>query len=122
MARESSSRGGTGAWKFTGIPVGSFTVSASKAGYATRSLTRTTDGAETWASFGLSPASAPTGTAILQGVIYYGTSSANRIPNATVTLSTGQTLTADGNGYYKLSNLPPGTVTISATAPGYAAS
>ncbi|HWO20106.1 MAG TPA: N-acetylmuramoyl-L-alanine amidase [Kofleriaceae bacterium] len=110
----------TGAWQFAGVPVGSFTVSASKTGYMTRSLTRTTDGAETWASFGLSPANAPTGTAILQGVIYYGTSSANRIPNATVTLSTGQTLTADANGYYKLSNLPPGTVTIAATAPGYA--
>ena len=110
----------TGAWQFAGVPAGSFTVSASKTGYLTRSITRTTDAAQTWASFGLSPANAPTGTAILQGVIYFGTSSANRIPNASVSLSTGQTITADGNGYYKLSSLPPGTVTITASAPGYA--
>jgi len=64
-----------------------------------------TDSAETRASFGLSPA-APTGTAILQGVIYYGTSSSNRIPNAAVSLSTVQTITADGNGYYKRDAVP----------------
>jgi hypothetical protein len=108
-----------GAWQFASVPVGSFTVTANKAGYLTRSITRTTDGAETWASFGLSPSNTPTGTAILQGVIYHGTSSSNRIPNASVSLSTGQTITADGNGYYKLINLPPGNVTITAAAPGY---
>ena len=119
LGGQTTTTSAVGAWQFTNVPVGSFTVSASKTGYMTRSITRTTDGAETWASFGLSPANAPTGTAILQGVIYYGTSSANRIPGAVVSLSTGQTITADGNGYYKLSNLPPGTVTITASAPGY---
>ena len=56
----------------------------------------------------------------LQGVIYHGTSSGNRIPNATITLSTGETTTADGNGYYKITTgLAPGPVTITATASGY---
>lgn len=107
-----------GSWQLD-IPAGSFTVTASKTGYLTRTLTRTTVGAETWASFGLSTANSATGTAILQGVIYRGTNSMNRIPNASITLSTGHTITADANGYYKVGSLPAGTITITASATGY---
>lgn len=109
-----------GAWELE-IAAGSFTVTASKTGYVTRTLARTTLGSETWASFGLSRANVATGTAILQGVIYRGSNSMNRIPNAAVTLSSGQTATADANGFYKLTGLPAGAVTITATASGFRA-
>jgi len=111
----------TGYWRFEEMPYGDFTVSAEAAGYQSRSITRTTYAAETWASFGLSPEAAPSGTAILQGVVYITSDSSNRIPHAEIQLSTGHTGTADGNGFYRLTGLPAGDVTITASAPGYAA-
>jgi hypothetical protein len=108
----------TGFWQFTGVPVGEFTVSAAKSGYETRSITRPTDDAETWASFSLSPVLAG-GTAVLQGVVYHGPSSLDRIPGASLSLSTGPSITADANGFYRLTGLAPGAVTITASAAGY---
>jgi hypothetical protein len=107
-----------GAWEFDNVPVGNFTVTATAPGYMTRSITKMTESSETWASFGLSVAGT-TGSAILQGVIYYGASSANRIANAKVTFSNGQAITADANGYYKVTNMPAGPITVTASAPGY---
>jgi hypothetical protein len=111
--------GPTGLWQFPNVPSGEFSVTASAPGYQTRTITRTTYAAESWASFGLSLAAPTTGTAILQGVVYHTSNSANRIPNANITLSTGQSLTTDGNGYYKVQNLPAGDITITASKPGY---
>jgi hypothetical protein len=108
----------TGLWQFANVPEGEFTVTASATGYQTRSITRTTYATESWASFGLSPATT-SGNAILQGVVYHGASSSNRIPNAAITLSTGHTATADGNGFYRITSLPAGPVTITASASGY---
>ncbi len=109
----------TGGWELAVAP-GTYTVTASKAGYVTGSITRSTE--DLWASFGLAKAGSATGTAILQGVVYFGNSGSNRIPFAMVTLSSGQTLSADSNGYFKLGSLPPGSITISAEAPGYSKS
>jgi hypothetical protein len=111
--------GPTGVWQFANVPTGEFSVTASAAGYQTRTITRTTYAPESWASFGLSTAAPTTGTAILQGVVYRTTNSANRIPNAQIALSTGQTLTTDGNGYYKVTNLPAGEITITASKSGF---
>jgi hypothetical protein len=118
LGTRSTTTSSTGLWQFTGVPEGSFTVTASAPGYQTRSITRMTYAAESWASFGLSPGGA-TGTAILQGVIYHGGNSANRVAGATVTLSTGQTATASSSGFYKITGLPAGEVTISASASGF---
>ncbi len=111
--------GANGLWQFDNVPEGDYTVQASAAGYQTRSISRTTYAAESWSSFGLSVAAAPTGTAVLQGVVYRTSNSSNRIANATVTLSTGHTATADANGFYRIYELPAGPVTITASAPGY---
>jgi len=108
-----------GLWYFDDVPEGSFTVTASKSGFQTRTITGTTYAAWTWSSFGLSPTGASAGDAILQGVVYWGGVSSNRIPYASITLSTGHTATADANGFYKLYDLPAGPVTITAHAPGY---
>jgi len=59
------------------------------------------------------------GNAGLQGVIYRTSDPSQRIAGAQVSLSTGQSVTADAHGYYELSDLPPGPVTITATAAGY---
>jgi hypothetical protein len=67
------------------------------------------------------PTPPPTGTAVLQGVVYHTSDPLNRIPNASISLSSGRTATADGNGFYKITGLAPGGVTITASAPGYTA-
>ncbi|MEZ4362764.1 MAG: endo alpha-1,4 polygalactosaminidase [Kofleriaceae bacterium] len=108
-----------GSWSFAEVPVGTFTVTATKAGLRTASITRQTDGDPTWASFGMTEDGQTTGTAILQGVVYQGADSANRIAGASISLSTGQTVTADANGFYKLTDLPPGPVTITASKAGF---
>jgi hypothetical protein len=109
----------TGTWSLE-VAAGTYTVTASKSGYVTSSISRSTASGDTWASFGLAIAGSATGSAIVQGVVYYGSSGSNRIPFATIQLSTGKTVTADGNGYFKIGSLPPGPITITATASGYA--
>ncbi len=107
----------TGLFEFSSVPMGSFTLSATAAGFQARSVTRSTAVGVTWASFGLSKESA-TGTAVLQGVIYQGSDSSDRVPNASVSLSSGETTAADSTGFYKLTGLSAGPVTISASASG----
>ncbi len=119
IAGRTTTTSSTGYWSLE-VAAGVYTVTASKPGYTTATITRSTESVDQWASFGLAEANVATGTAILQGVIYYGSNGMNRIPYAAVTLSTGQTVTADGNGFYKIGKLPPGPVTISAVASGYA--
>ena len=111
----------TGLWTFTGVPEGAFTVTASKVGYQTTSITRTTYAAESWASFGLPPAGGPAaGTAILQGVVYQTEDTSQRIAGVTIALSiAGRTATTDGNGVYRFTDLPAGPVTITASKPGF---
>ncbi len=110
----------SGVWRFDNVPAGSFTVTAAASGYQTRSITGTTYADTTWASFGLTEsASTDAGTAVLQGVVYFSSDSSNRIPYATVTLSTGHAVTADGNGFYRLTDLPAGPVEITASADGF---
>lgn len=118
IAGRTTTTSATGTWTLDVAP-GAFTVTATKSGYVTGSITRSTASGDTWASFGLAVAGTATGTAILQGVVYYGSSGSNRIPFAQVTLSTGHTLSADHNGYFKVGSLPPGPITITANAPGY---
>jgi hypothetical protein len=62
----------------------------------------------------------PSGNGTLQGVVFIGTDTANRLPGATITLSPGgQTATARaGDGYWSFS-IAPGTYTVTARASGY---
>jgi hypothetical protein len=118
IAGKTTTTSSNGAWSLAITP-GLYTVTATKAGYVSGSITRSTSSGDTWASFGLAIAGSATGTAGVQGVVYYGSSGSNRIPFASITLSTGKTLSADENGYFKIGTLPPGPITISAVAPGY---
>ena len=108
-----------GYFEFAGIPAGNVTVTAAAGGYDSASVTRAASGATSWASVGLWPTAA-TGSAVLQGVVYRGSNSLDRIPYATVTLSNGTSVNCSASGYYKVENQAPGTVTITASAPGYA--
>jgi len=120
LGTQSVTTNSVGLWRFDGVPVGEYTVTGSATVYQTRSITRATYADESWSSFGLSPADAPSsGTAVLQGVVYYTSDSSNRIAGASISLSTGHTATADANGFYRLTGMPAGPVTITASAPGW---
>jgi hypothetical protein len=66
------------------------------------------------------PPPPPPATASLQGVIYEGTNTSARIAGATVSLSSGQSVTSSATGVYTFNGLAPGSVTITVTAPGFA--
>ncbi len=120
LGTRSVTTGASGLFVFEGVAAGEITISATAAGHQPRSITRFSTGAETWASFSLSAAGANTGTSILQGVVYQGADSSNRIAGASVRVSTGATAVADGNGFYRLTGLAPGPVTITVSAAGFA--
>jgi N-acetyl-anhydromuramyl-L-alanine amidase AmpD len=103
-----------GLYEFAHLSAGTTTVTATAPGYATGSVTRTISGKETWASIGLRVA--PTGTAKLIGVVMRANGA--RIAGVTVRLSNGRSATTNATGVYTVTNLPPGSVTITATKSG----
>lgn len=104
-----------GYYEFAGVSAGAFTATATASGFAPSGVTRTAGGAVTWASISMSRSA---GTAILQGVVYRGSDSSDRVANATIELSSGVIAQTDGNGYYRIDGLAPGAVTITARAGG----
>ena len=110
----------SGTYEIAGVASGIHQVTFEKAGFVTATVSRDT-AVDSWISVGLSEVQAG-GTAVLQGVVYRGTNGLDRIPYATVRLSTGAALTADEHGYYVVTGLPPGPIRITAEATGYAAS
>jgi len=98
------------------LPPGSYTVSASRPGYTTASLSRTvSSGATTWGSMNLSVVPQK-GT--LRGLIYHSGNTNNRVSGATIRLNNGASTTSDSNGNYSLS-LNPGVYTVSVSANGF---
>jgi len=119
IAGASATTSATGTYELTGVSPGVHEVRISKASYQTTTLTRNTS-VSSFIGASLTR-SVSTGTGVLQGVIYRGADHLDRVGYATVTLSTGKTLAADANGYYITTALPAGSITITASAPGYAA-
>lgn len=98
-----------GLWEFKDVVPGEFTVSASAANYQPASISRITSSAVTWASFAMQV----TPKGVLQGVIYHGQNTSERIVGVTVSLSSGQSATSDGNGFYRFVDLPAGQYVVS---------
>lgn len=115
LGTRSATTNSEGFYELKGIPAGTRSITASKAGYASKTLTRAVAGKETWGSIGLLP-NAPAGTAQLIGVVTRGATT--RVAGAKVTLSNGRSTTTNADGLYKLTGLAPGTYTITATKPG----
>ncbi len=109
-------------WSFD-LPAGTYTVTASYAGYSSASRTCTVSaGQDTWCSIGLVKEQVPTG--IIQGVVFedvgLGTSDmSNRLGGATVTLSSGQSTIARASDAYWSFEIPAGTYTVTASLTGY---
>ena len=115
LGSRSTTTNSTGYFEFANVTAKSFTVTVTAPGLAPSGVTRSAGGPVTWASVSMSR---DEGSAILQGVVYRGSNSADRIGGAVVELSTGAVVQADAGGYYRIDGLPAGSVTITARAAG----
>src|SRR6266550_1495810 len=102
-----------GAYTISGLAPGTYTATATASGYASQSASVTlTTGSTTTQNFALTrPNGAITGT-VTSGA------TGSPIGGATVSYSGGST-TTNGSGQYTLSNVAPGTYSVSASAAGY---
>ncbi len=106
-----------GAWRFT-VPAGTYTVTASAAGYEAGSTqcTLPSDLPEKWCSFGLEPASTVPTTGTITGLLTDADSGA-AISGASISAG-GATAYTSGDGRFALT-LAAGTYTLVGTAAGY---
>lgn len=109
----------TGYFEFEDVRAGGFQLSAEKVGYQEREISRATTGEETWVSFGMSEVVDQSPSAVLHGVVHYSADTTKRIPDAMVSLSSGISMRADANGYFKFTGLPAGPIDVRVSAPGY---
>jgi phosphatidylinositol-3-phosphatase len=106
-----------GAYSFSNVPAGSYSLTASLSGYSSQSSTTTvTSGSTSTLDFQLAPA-APGGNGTLTGRVTNASSGAG-ISGATVSFS-GRSSTTSSTGAYSFSNVPAGTYTVSVTHSGY---
>ncbi len=117
LGSRTTTTGSDGMYQFNNVAAGTYTITASKSGFKTTSVSRAVTANPTWGSIGL-PSALATGTASLQGVVYRGTNTNNRVASASIKLSDGRTMTADDTGFYKFTKLPAGTTVISASKSG----
>ncbi|GEM_PF-907876 len=104
-----------GAYTLANVPAGTYTVTASRTGYAAASkIITVTAGATASASFALT-AAATTGN--IAGKV---TAANTGLPIAGARVSAGnRTVFTDGGGNYTISNLSPGSYQVQASASGY---
>jgi len=106
----------SGAYAIPDIPRGSYTASASAAGYLDQSLTVTIAGGQTSsADFALAPI--PPATGSLAGRVTDATA-LTPIAGATVSCA-GKSAVTDASGAYAIPDIPRGSYTASASAAGY---
>ncbi|MCB9546288.1 MAG: N-acetylmuramoyl-L-alanine amidase [Myxococcales bacterium] len=111
--------GADGLYRFR-VPPGRYSVRVSKDGWqaGTSSTQDVRSGHTRWASVGLRrpPAAQPTGS--LVGVVFQAPDDTRRLANATVRLSTGQTVRTNDHGVYR-ATVRAGDVRITATKTGF---
>ncbi|HEY3452883.1 MAG TPA: N-acetylmuramoyl-L-alanine amidase [Myxococcales bacterium] len=106
---------GTNVWYFD-LPAGTYTLTATATGYKAGAKAATvTAGATTWASLGLDPVGATTGT--LKGSVYEDPDTAKKIA-ATVELGSGAQAAYDGKTDFSF-EVSPGSYSVAASAAGY---
>jgi len=113
----------TGAYTLSGVPPGTYTVTASAPGYASQSLTSVsvTAGNTATANFAL----VATNTGSISGAVSDSQTPAQPVSGASITYTgtggtTGTgTTTTNSSGGYTFSAVPPGTYSVAATATGF---
>lgn len=112
-----------GAFTLSGIPIGAYTLTAAKSGYASGTLAGVGVGAGATVHVTLALAPATAGTGVLSGTVSgrkgSSTSGANSVPvpNATVCVEgTGNCTATRSDGSYTLAGVSPGPVFVSAAS------
>ena len=100
-----------GYYTFTDIAAGTYSVTASKTGYATKTFSGAIVAAGTTRTVNLTLY-----TTVLTGRVI---SSGAGLAGATVTITGGATRTTDAGGYYTFNNIAAGTYSVTASKTGY---
>jgi hypothetical protein len=114
----STTTNSNGFYQFTNVTPGTYSVTASATGYnaSTANGVSVTAGNTTTQNFALTPTGPTTGT--LQGTVTNASTSA-AISGATVTIAGGASTTTNSSGFYQITNVTPGTYSVTASATGY---
>lgn len=109
-----------GFYRFDGVPLRTYRVTATADGYDPASVTRVVDRSNTlfYASIALEPASR---TASLVGFVREGSiqDTDRPIVGATVRIDDGRTATTDAQGLFRFNDVPLGPREVTAEAPGF---
>lgn len=106
-----------GYWKLA-VPPGSYTVTVTKEGFKSTSVTRTVASkTQAWASTNLTPAEVVAPTGQLTGVVYDSADATKRVAGATIQVG-GKSLTSDAQGRFSV-ELPTGAQTVNVSATDY---
>ncbi|MBJ6748902.1 carboxypeptidase regulatory-like domain-containing protein [Geomonas anaerohicana] len=115
VAGKSAVTGSTGTFSISGILAGTYTVTISKAGYATRSMTGfVVSGNRTGLVFYLTPL--PTYT--ISGTVRRGSATGTVLPGATVSIAGKSAITGTA-GTFSISGILAGTYTLTISKTGY---
>lgn len=109
---------GSAVWSIE-VPAGTYTITASAAGYKSASLSRTVAAGQTvYGSVGLDAVAPVVTTGVLKGVVYKNPNLQDVITGATVSVGPGLTKVTNSTDDWSFV-LAPGTYTVTAEAPGY---
>ncbi|MGC4116563.1 MAG: N-acetylmuramoyl-L-alanine amidase [Myxococcales bacterium] len=109
---------GSKVWRFD-LPPGSYSVTASAAGYKTATRVcpnPVTSGGTSWCSVEVTPDTPTTG--VLEGIVYRNGNTADHVAPATVKVEGGSSTTYDGSSKWSFT-LAPGSYTVTVSAAGY---
>ncbi len=114
---QTATTGADGLYEFSLAP-GTYTVSVSKSGYSSNSLSRTVSASGTsWGSMEINAGAQGTGT--IKGAIYQNGDTANRVSGVTVSVNgQNKSVTTGADGIYEFS-LAAGSYTLTASKAGY---
>jgi N-acetylmuramoyl-L-alanine amidase len=109
---------GSAVWSIE-VPAGTYTITAAAAGYKGASVTRTVAAGQTvYGSIGLDPVATVATTGFLKGVVFANPNLSDVITGASVRVGTGASKVTTSTDEWSF-ELPPGTYTVTAEAPGY---
>jgi hypothetical protein len=117
IAGKTATTGSTGTFSISGIPAGSYTLTISRTGYLTTTVTDyLISGNQSGAVFALTPVASSLYS--MSGTVRQGSSTGPALEGATVTIA-GKSAVTDCKGNFKIVKIPAGSYTLTVSRKGY---